>query len=408
MDIDILNAINIQKKNITDLNVDAIVNAANEDLKPSGGVCGAVFKAAGYDKLQTACKAIGHCDIGATVITDGFDTKAKYIIHAVGPKWNGGRDKEESLLYDAFYKSLVLAKQKECRSIGFPLISTGGYKFPKEKAWLQAILACREFLKDDDENMQITFAVLDDETLELGQRILKDVSESKVGKYVMSKPITGYRDFIAYAICDLDLSTFADLRDILIDGYITFPFLDKDRITIEILAEKMCDYFASVQQTTGKTYDKQFETYMNDLDSIVGPHIAKSVTSKKNGTDVVETPRARKYYEKALQIKTSKELTFDTIIDYTRIMICLYSAIIANKKETIENFNLSLDCLNLKEINNAMKKEEVSFQIPPFPPTIKKRFDIKGRYGSDTCTIVVAIIMICSIMNGYNKGGDLI
>lgn len=404
--MDILNAINIQKKNITDLNVDAIVNAANEDLKPGSGVCGAVFKAAGYDKLQTACKAIGHCDTGAAVITNGFNTKAKHIIHAVGPNWNGGRDKEESLLYDAFYKSMVLAKENECHTIGFPLISTGVYKFPKEKAWLQAILACREFLKDNDENMQITFAVLDDETLELGQRILKDVSEGKVGKYVMSKPITGYRDFIAYAICDLNLSTFAELRDILIDGYITFPFLDKEKITIEILAEKMCDYFASVQQTTGKTYDKQFETYMNDLDSIVGPNIAKSVTSKKNGTDVVEIPRARKYYEKALQIKTSKELTFDTIIDYTRIMMCLYSAIIADRKGVIENFNYSLDCLNPRFINDSMKKEEVSFQIPPFPATIKKRFDIKGRYGSDTCTLVITIIMICTILNGRIKGGE--
>ncbi len=404
--MDLLKQIKIQKKGITDLEVDAIVNAANEDLKPGSGVCGAVFKVAGYDKLQTACKAIGHCDTGNTVITDGFDSKAKYIIHAVGPKWNGGRDKEESLLYDAFYKSLVLAKQKECHSIGFPLISTGVFKFPKDKAWLQAILACREFLKNDDENMQITFAVLDDETLELGQRILKDVSEGKVGKYVMSKPITGYRDFIAYAICDLNLSAFAELRDILLDGYITFPFLDKDKITIEILAEKMCDYFASVQQNTGKTYDKQFELYMNDLDSIVGPHIAKSVTTKKNGTDVVETPRARKYYEKALQLKGFKELTFDIIVDYTRIMMSLYSAIIANKEGVIENFNFSLDCLNPKEVNKAMKNEEVSFQIPPFPPTIKKRFDIKGRYGSDTCTIVITIIMICSIINGYTKGGD--
>ena len=402
--MELFKQIKILKISITGVNVDAIVNAANEELKPGSGVCGAIFKAAGFDKLLTACKAIGHCDTGDAVITDGFDSKAKFIIHAVGPKWNGGRDKEESLLYDAFYKSLVLAKEKECHSIGFPLISTGVYKFPKEKAWLQAILACREFLKDNDDNMQVTFAVLDDETFELGQRILNDVSEGKVGKYVLVKPITGYRDFITYAICDLNPTSFAELRDILLDGYITFPFLGKDKIAIEILAEKMCDYFASVQQNTGKTYDKQFEVYMNDLDSIVGSHIAKSVTSKKNGTDVVETPRARKYYEKALQIKSSKELTFDTITDYTRIMMCLYSAIIADKKGVIENFNYSLDCLNPMDINNSMKNEEVSFQIPPFPPTIKKRFDIKGRYGSDTCTLVITIIMICAILNGRIGG----
>lgn len=98
--MDLLNQIKICKKSISDLKVDAIVNAANEDLKPGSGVCGAVFKAAGFDKLLAACKAIGHCDTGNAVITEGFDSKAKFIIHAVGPKWNGGRNKEESLLYD--------------------------------------------------------------------------------------------------------------------------------------------------------------------------------------------------------------------------------------------------------------------------------------------------------------------
>lgn len=405
--MDLLNKVIICKKSISELEVDAIVNAANEDLKPGSGVCGAIFKAAGYEKLQTACKSIGHCDTGGAVITDGFDSKAKYIIHAVGPKWNGGRDKEESLLYDAFYKSLTLAKENECHSIGFPLISTGVYKFPKDKAWLQAILACRDFLKSDEENMQIKFAVLDDETLKVGQRILNDICEGKVGKYVMAKPITGYRDFIAYSICNLDDSSFTELKDILLDGFVSFPFLDKDKISIEILAEKMCDYFASVQQTTGKTYDKQFEAYMNDLDSIVGSHIAKSVLVKKNDTSIIDVPRSRKYYEKAIEIRNSKELTFDKLIDYTRYMMCLYSTILENKGGVIDNINYSIKSLDPKLAITAMKNEEVSFSIPPFPATIKKRFDVKGRYGSDTCTLVITAIIICSIINGKIKGENI-
>ncbi len=397
--MNLLNHVKICKKSIVDLDVDAIVNAANEDLKPGSGVCGAVFKAAGYDKLQAACKTIGHCDTGGAVITEGFDLKAKYIIHAVGPKWNGGRNKEECLLYDAFYKSLVLAKGKECHSVGLPLISTGVYRFPKEKAWLQAILACYKFMKDDDENMQITFAVLDDETLKMGQRILNDINEGKVGKYVMSKPITGYKDFIGYSICDLNTMAFSELKDILLDGFITFPFLDKEKITIEIMAEKICDYFASVEQNTGNKYDKQLEVYMNDIDSIVGPHIAKSTQDKKNDEKAVEIPRSRKYYEKAIEIKNSKKIDFDSIKDYTRFMMCLYATIISNKGGVVDNLDFSVECLKPGKIIRAMKNEEVSFQIPPFPPTIKKRFDIKGKYESDTCTLVIAIIMICSIIN---------
>lgn len=96
-----MNNISIKKIGITDLYTDAIVNAANERLMAGGGVCGAIFKAAGHSKLQAACNAIGHCDTGSAVITPGFDLKAKYIIHAVGLVWHGGDQKEPQLLYGA-------------------------------------------------------------------------------------------------------------------------------------------------------------------------------------------------------------------------------------------------------------------------------------------------------------------
>ena len=85
-----MSSIEIRKISITDLDTDAIVNAANEGLWAGGGVCGAIFSAAGYDRLQEACNRIGHCDTGSAVITPGFNLKAKYIIHAVGPRWHGG------------------------------------------------------------------------------------------------------------------------------------------------------------------------------------------------------------------------------------------------------------------------------------------------------------------------------
>ena len=106
-------AIQIVRKGITKLEVDAIVNAANSQLQAGGGVCGAIFEEAGYKELTDACRKIGHCEIGSAVITPGFSLKAKYIIHAVGPIWNGGNAGEGKLLYGSYFSALELAKANE-------------------------------------------------------------------------------------------------------------------------------------------------------------------------------------------------------------------------------------------------------------------------------------------------------
>ena len=168
-----MRTISIQKISITDLDTDAIVNAANEGLWAGGGVCGAIFKAAGYDRLQAACDQIGHCDTGSAVITPGFNLKAKYIIHAVGPRWKDGKHGERDLLYSAYYRSLELAVENHCHSIGFPLISAGIYGYPTEGAWYAAMNACRDFLdRIPRKSLEIVFAVLSDEIMEIGHRVL--------------------------------------------------------------------------------------------------------------------------------------------------------------------------------------------------------------------------------------------
>ena len=169
-----MSTIEIRKIGITDLETDAIVNAANDGLWAGGGVCGAIFKAAGHDQLQAACSKIGHCNTGFAVITPGFKLKAKYIIHAVGPVWSGGKQDEPKLLYSAYRSSLNLAVANRCRSIGFPLISAGIFGYPIEQAWRKALQACSEFL-DKGNEIDIVFAVLDDEILKIGKKALKDV-----------------------------------------------------------------------------------------------------------------------------------------------------------------------------------------------------------------------------------------
>ncbi|MEX6506322.1 O-acetyl-ADP-ribose deacetylase [Jiella sp. M17.18] len=132
---------------ITTLDVDAIVNAANQGLKGGGGVDGAIHRAAGKAKLQEACRAIGSCPTGEARITPGFDLSARFIIHAVGPRWKSGAKGEDGLLAGAYRHSFVLAVEHGIRTIAFPAISTGVYGFPKERA---AGIAARKCLRAAD------------------------------------------------------------------------------------------------------------------------------------------------------------------------------------------------------------------------------------------------------------------
>ena len=155
---------------------DAIVNAANSQLKEGGGVCGAIFRKAGPEKLQESCDEIGGCETGSAAITPGFNLEAKYVIHAVGPVWHGGDANEAELLSDAYTKSLKLAKENDCHSIAFPLISSGIYGYPKKQAWKIAIQSCRDFLDDNpDWDIEIIFAVISDESRHLGESIMTEI-----------------------------------------------------------------------------------------------------------------------------------------------------------------------------------------------------------------------------------------
>lgn len=177
-----MTTIEIKKISITDVGTDAIVNAANEGLKAGGGVCGAIFKAAGLKVLQEACDKIGYCPTGEAVITPAFHLNAKFIIHAVGPRWSGGNSGEQKLLRRAFSKSLNLARDNGCRSIGFPLISTGIFGYPVDLAWKEALSVCYYFkMKNPDVDMRIVFAIRDEDILRKGQELLANLG-SNAGK----------------------------------------------------------------------------------------------------------------------------------------------------------------------------------------------------------------------------------
>ncbi|WP_405303672.1 macro domain-containing protein [Methanobrevibacter sp.] len=168
-------SIKVKKIDITELDVDVIVNAANSQLLQGGGVCGAIFRKAGSSELADACADIGGCEAGGAVITPGFNLLAKYIIHAVGPIWQGGVNNEAELLCNAYKQSLILAKENGCHSIAFPLISSGIYGYPKNQAWEMAIKSCNDFINHNPEySIEIIFAVLSDESKEMGEYAINE------------------------------------------------------------------------------------------------------------------------------------------------------------------------------------------------------------------------------------------
>ncbi len=163
----------IIRNDITKLSCDAIVNAANSQLLAGGGVCGAIFEAAGKEELSKACGKIGFCGIGQAVLTKGFNLKAKYIIHTVGPVYGKNPNAEEEQLYSCYKNSLELAKKKHFSSIAFPVISSGIYRYPKAEAISVATRAIKDFLEENE--MQVYLVVYDKDTFAISEKMFAAV-----------------------------------------------------------------------------------------------------------------------------------------------------------------------------------------------------------------------------------------
>lgn len=161
-----MGAIELIQGDITKLNVDAIVNAANESLLGGGGVDGAIHNAAGTELLDE-CKKIGGCPTGEARITKGYKLPAKYVIHTVGPIWRGGYKDEIDLLRNAYLNSLRLATSNNIETIAFPNISTGVYGFPKKSAAEIAVRVVKDYISKNKYPKKVMFVCFDDENYEI-------------------------------------------------------------------------------------------------------------------------------------------------------------------------------------------------------------------------------------------------
>ena len=163
------------RADITTLSCDVVVNAANTKLLPGGGVCGAIFKAAGFLPLALACRKIGSCAVGSAVMTQGFKLKAKAIIHTVGPVYGKDPANQDRLLGDCYRNSLRLAAENGFESIAFPLISSGIYGYPKDKALNIATNAIKGFLQKSETDMQVFLVVYDKASFEISRTLYEDI-----------------------------------------------------------------------------------------------------------------------------------------------------------------------------------------------------------------------------------------
>ncbi|MPM02791.1 O-acetyl-ADP-ribose deacetylase [bioreactor metagenome] len=177
----------IVRQDITKMRVDAIVNAANTALQMGGGVCGAIFKAAGVDEMQAACDRLAPIQTGEAVITPGFGLPSKYVIHTAGPVYHDGRHGEEAKLRACYLNSLKRAVENKCGSIAFPLISSGIYGYPKEEALRVATVAIQEFLIEHE--IDVSLVVFDKTAFNISEELL-----GRVASYIDEHYVDEHRD----------------------------------------------------------------------------------------------------------------------------------------------------------------------------------------------------------------------
>jgi len=173
------------RNDITKMQVDAVVNPANPELRMGRGTSWAIYSAAGVEKLTAACQEIGYCEVGNSVLTKGFALPAKFIIHSVCPPWSGDEEEHKLLLKGAYRTALFLATEYGFQSIAFPLLSSGSYGWPKAEALHLATTVIGEFLLEHE--MTVYLVLYDHETVEVSKKLFSKIEEYIDDHYVASK-----------------------------------------------------------------------------------------------------------------------------------------------------------------------------------------------------------------------------
>lgn len=317
----------IVRNDITTMQVDVIVNAANSALQMGGGVCGAIFNAAGATELQAACDEIGECPPGEAVLSDGFRLQAKKIIHTVGPIWQGGTADEESLLTNCYKNSLALAVAHGYESIAFPLISSGIYGYPKGQALQIAMSTISEFLMEHD--IYVYIVVYDQKAFGISKKLFTSISEYVDEHYVEEQDLKYNRNRQV-----LDEEIVQESHDISVE----IPIAKK---SLEDVLNQMDESFA---ESLLRLID---EKGMTDAETYKKANIDRRLFSKiRNAVDY--TPLKKTVIAFAIAL----ELNLDETIDL--LAKAGYTLSQSSKFDLIIEYFIEEANFNIHEINEAL------------------------------------------------------
>lgn len=254
----------IIRNDITKVHADAIVNAANTSLLGGGGVDGAIHRAAGSE-LLVECRALGGCKIGQAKITKGYNLPAKYVIHTVGPIWHDGKSDEEKLLADSYRNSLALAKDYKLESIAFPLISSGAFGYPKDKALKIAISVIGDFLLSNE--MTVFLVVYDKAAFALSEKLFSSIAQYIDDKYIEERPV--------------DRSNRFEERHLLKEYYIEEPLLSPMEAPLKKRKRSLDDVVKHMDETFSQMLLRLIdEKGMTDAETYKKANIDRKLFSK--------------------------------------------------------------------------------------------------------------------------------
>lgn len=326
----------IVRNDITKMHVDAIANAANSSLLGGGGVDGAIHRAAG-PKLLEECRTLGGCKTGQAKITKGYDLDCKYIIHTVGPVWNGGNHGERDLLYSCYKNSLELAKAHDCESIAFPLISSGVYRYPKDKAINVAVNAIADFLSEND--MLVYLVVFDKNGFQISRKLINDIVEYIDEHYVdthtdysrRSVPLSGYYD------CSFEEQELAQL-----------PVCNSMSVPVAAPTMSLDEALGSIDESFSQMLLRKIdEKGMTDAECYKKANIDRKLFSKIR-SDVNYKPKKTTAIAFAIALELSLEETKDML------MKAGFALSHSNKFDIIIEYFINNGNYNIFEINEAL------------------------------------------------------